>query len=568
MQVKDLRLKRALRSALLVLLLSAVGMGKMYAYDFSAVCETGQTLYYNITDAENHYVELTCPGWANYEYCWYGYTKPTGEIILPESVQYEDVTYTLTSIGCYTFYNCSELIGNLNIPNSVTLIGGHAFTGCSGFTGSLTIPNTITIIGEFAFYYCSGFSGSLTIGNLVTTIGENAFDGCNGFTGNLTIGNSVTIIDNGAFESCRGFTGSLTIPNSVISIGRGAFRSCTGFTGNLTIPNSVTTIGNYAFDNCSGFTGNLTIGSSVTTIGEGAFSSCSGFTGSLTIPNSVTTIGGQAFRGCSGFTDGLTIGNSVTEIGWKAFDGCNGFYYITNFAETLPIWGDNAFSWSSNIPVYVPCGFEEVYSSLSWGDFSIFYGMCGGTVITEASPEGGGIVMGGGSFEAGQTCTVNATANEGYAFAKWTRNGTIVSMNYEYTFYVAGNMELIAHFVPEGNIVFADDNVKSICVSHWDTNGDGELSYSEAAAVTALGQVFSENNEITSFEELQFFIGLTTISNYAFYNCSGLTSIIIPSSVNLIGESAFSGCSGFSGSLTIPNSVTTIGNSAFGYCSV
>ena len=221
MQVKDLRLKRALRSALLVLLLSAVGMGKMYAYDFSAVCETGQTLYYNITDAENHYVELTCPGWANYEYCWYGYTKPTGEIILPESVQYEDVTYTLTSIGCYTFYNCSELIGNLNIPNSVTLIGGHAFTGCSGFTGSLTIPNTITIIGEFAFYYCSGFSGSLTIGNLVTTIGENAFDGC-GRLETVSLGSGVRIIGENAFCHCGALT-SIDIPDTVTDIGKKAF---------------------------------------------------------------------------------------------------------------------------------------------------------------------------------------------------------------------------------------------------------------------------------------------------------------------------------------------------------
>ena len=55
MKTKDLQLKRALRTALIVLLLNVVGMTKMYAYDFNAVCETGQRLYYNIIDATNHY---------------------------------------------------------------------------------------------------------------------------------------------------------------------------------------------------------------------------------------------------------------------------------------------------------------------------------------------------------------------------------------------------------------------------------------------------------------------------------------------------------------------------------
>ena len=75
---------RMMAKAVMIALLLGVA-GKMYAYDFSAVCETGQTLYYNIIDAENHYVELTCPdnnGWSDY-------TKPIGNIVLSESVQYD-----------------------------------------------------------------------------------------------------------------------------------------------------------------------------------------------------------------------------------------------------------------------------------------------------------------------------------------------------------------------------------------------------------------------------------------------------------------------------------------------
>jgi hypothetical protein len=83
------------------------------------------------------------------------------------------------------------------------------------------------------------------------------------------------------------------------------------------------------------------------------------------------------------------------------------------------------------------------------------------------------------------------------------------------------------------NINFADDNVKALCVANWDTNHDGELSYEEAAAVTSLGDVFYYNRNITSFNELEYFTGVT-ILNGSFYNCTSLTSVKIPNSVTQI----------------------------------
>ena len=106
------------------------------------------------------------------------------------------------------------------------------------------------------------------------------------------------------------------------------------------------------------------------------------------------------------------------------------------------------------------------------------------------------------------------------------------------------------------SIFFIDSNVKAICVSNWDTNGDGELSYGEATAVTDLGTVFRANGDITSFNELQYFIGLTCIRKDAFHECKGLTSITIPNSVMEIGDFAFQACS--LTAVRIPSSVTAI----------
>ena len=114
----------------------------------------------------------------------------------------------------------------------------------------------------------------------------------------------------------------------------------------------------------------------------------------------------------------------------------------------------------------------------------------------------------------------------------------------------------------EGNLIaFADANVKAICVANWDTDGDGEISYDEAAAVTNLGS-FYNNNSITSFDELQYFTGLTSINSNAFSFCSNLSSIVLPNNLNSIGDWAFWG-TGLT-TITIPNSVTGIGEGVFG----
>jgi hypothetical protein len=119
-------------------------------------------------------------------------------------------------------------------------------------------------------------------------------------------------------------------------------------------------------------------------------------------------------------------------------------------------------------------------------------------------------------------------------------------------------------FTTSNNIDFADPNVKALCVANWDTSGDGELSFAEAAEVTTLGEVFRNKTNITSFDELQYFTGLTSIADYAFNRCVSLTSVVIPVDVTNIGANAFSYCPNLT-SVIIPEGLKTIGNYAFMY---
>ena len=92
------------------------------------------------------------------------------------------------------------------------------------------------------------------------------------------------------------------------------------------------------------------------------------------------------------------------------------------------------------------------------------------------------------------------------------------------------------------NIVFQDNTVKKICVENWDTDGDGELSLSEAAAVTDIGTTFKNNTAIKYFEELRYFTGLTSLFNDTFNGCTALRTLYIPSSVTAIGRRVCANC--------------------------
>ena len=484
----------------------------MSAYDFKS-----GNFYYNITSSNT--VEVTS-----------GDTKYSGDITIPSSVTYNDITYVVTSIGDQAFSHCYS-ITSITIPNSVTSIGRYAFAGCT--LASISLPNSITSIGDAAFQDCESLK-SITIPNSVTSVGSNQslFGYCDSLTsiviesGNsvydsrnncnaiietatntliagcqsTVIPNSVTSIGDEAFLYCTTLT-SITIPNSVTSIGFNAFTLCTSLTS-IAIPSSVERLADNVFGHCTSLTSivvendnttydsrnncnaiietatntliagcqSTVIPNSVTSIGDYAFEYCSSLT-SVTIPNSVTSIGSSAFSGC--FLTSISLPESVTSIGDWAFGYCYGFDTIYANKMTPPSIGEGVFAESSPV-CYVPCGAKAAYEASDW---------------------------------ASQVRKFVELCEEKYTTLTYTST--------------------------DGNIVIP--------------------SYNDAFGANIVGNTYENGVGTITFDG-----PVTTIGYHAFPLCRTLASINIPNTVTSIGEYAFGFCTNLT-ELRIPKSVTTLG---------
>lgn len=423
---------------------------------------------------------------------------------------------------------------------------------------AIIIENGITSVGRYAFPRCDEIM-SVTIPESVETIGEGAFCQCLGFT-EFNIPTSVESIGKEAFSGCANLK-KIFIPRMVLNIGEGAFSDCAGLNEIRVDEN------NEAYDSRSNC--NAIIRISTNTLVAG----CS----STVIPDTVDIIGASAFRGHKELKSVL-IPESVAKIGESAFYGCTGLTEISVPANVKSI-GNGAFSYCTGL---IGVSLPTDITSISEKVFS--YCEC----LTDVSiPE--------------SVKSIGASAFLGCASLNSIDFPSGLISIGEYSFYQCVGLTEIT--IPA--------NVSSI----------GKCVFSECSALISIkvdagNQIFDSRfncNAIVRTATNQLLAGcattiisdsVTSISEYAFYQCLGLTSIDIPNTIKVIGNNAFYGipnvnysgtatggnwgaenlnryaegmlvyenssktkiiacCKNISGEIEIPNSVTSVGKNAF-----
>ena len=238
---------------------------------------------------------------------------------------------TVDTVGDYAFNNCTGLV-NVTISEGVEALGEGAFYNCTSLIEAV-VPDTAKYVGSYAFYNCKSMV-TATIGTMAESIGDYTFYNCEKLE-NIVVGYSVKTIGDYAFYNCS--LGRVSIPSATVSIGNYAFAENDKMI-KATLRKNLLTIGNGAFINC-GVLATITIPTTVTYIGIEAFENCSSIP-KITIPVGVTSINDRAFSGCSSLAD-VTINGPVTRIGISTFYN-NAFESIV-LPETLETLGDSAF---------------------------------------------------------------------------------------------------------------------------------------------------------------------------------------------------------------------------------
>ena len=334
-----------------------------------------------------------------------GDVKYTGEVVIPETITFEGVECTVTSIGDNAFYDCD--LTSVTFPETLTSIGSHAFEGARIRNQSVIIPPNVTTIGDYAFAWST--LRNVTLGESVTSIGVNAFR-YNYVLTSINIPSSVTSIGGAAFAECWKLTSiyisdmtawcnitigvlygvaghpfegtpdanhhiylngeevkDLLVPNDVTSIHENTFKNCDGLTS-VIIPPSVTSISDLAFDNCSGLT-SVIIGKGVASIGMDAFRGCIGLSSIIVEEDNQVY---DSRNGCNAIIETATntlikgchsslIPEGITSIGNYAFYGRTGLTSMTIPSSVTSI-GNQSFANCENLAV-VTCNATTVPST-------------------------------------------------------------------------------------------------------------------------------------------------------------------------------------------------------------
>ena len=263
----------------------------------------------------------------------------------------------------------------------------------------------------------------------------------------------------------------------------------------------------------------------VTEIGVSAFENCTGLT-SVYFGEGLRDLGAMAFHGCESLQD-VALPPSVRQIGMMAFEGCTSLSRV-NLPEGLVTIGSDAFSGCTSLAsISIPSTVQKLESSAFLGCTSL-------AAVTILTPECG-------NWFKGNSYIKEVTLGESVE--------RIVDAAFE-------NCRNLAAFTVTDNLVFMGKQALS---------GTAWLA-SQPAGPVYLGRVLYQcKGELPEESSLEVRDGTQFICANAFEGCSNLQDIMIPSSVDSIGEDTFKGCTSLE-SVMLPDNITTLPTDMFRNC--
>ena len=389
----------------------------------------------------------------------------------------------------------------------------------------------------------------------------------------VTISGDCTAIPNNAFKDCQ-YIEEIVFSDKVVSIGAHAFDGCTSLRS-INLPNSLKTIGDYAYKGCTAF-GDVVIPSTIQSIGLGAFENCQGMR-SITIPfvgadstghswmsyifgnsslsatpnvpstlktitvTNITRVTDRAFYGMSGI-ETINLPNNLTSYGASAFEGCTSLRNLTEQKSLTMIYSKCFKDCTSLTSIVLPNTLQEIESNIFSGctslkEITLPYL---GQTSTYAKPLYYFFNEEGSSADVSQSLKKVTIAT----------NGAFTSGAFENCAYLE---EVV---LPEGPTT----------INELMFHGCSRLkTFSFPSTVTSIGsRAFEGCNGFASF----IIPGtIQTIGSAAFKECENLAIVVIPNSVTTIGSSAFQDCS-ILNFANLPSNLSTLGDDAFNGCAL
>ena len=489
----------------------------------------------------------------------------------------ENLDMSQVESAAYMFNNCATLTNDISDFNLTNVKNIEAtFSNCQWLT-EYTIPNSVEVIGEGAFANCSNLS-NIEIPESVKAIEGWAFQ-ATGLT-SIVIPKNVKTIAYGTFMISDNLT-HVTLSEGLAEIGEAAFGRCENLQS-ITIPASVEKIDNMAFYGCYSLTSVVfEDGSNLETIGYGAFCICN--LNSIYIPASVEQIGDGTFDAGTIvnidpaneyyvviddvlFTKNMKtlvqylskkdnvkyeVPEGVERIGADAFSDYSNLTTIV-IPSTVKEIGDGAFSGTGLVSIELPEGIETIGIGL----FRSCSNLTSITIPNSVTSIGEQAFFGCVSLETiNVPASVTSIGERAFNETKWLQDKLDAG---ETTVVVNGiTVYTINYTFPEGttsieNQRFAmDEEIISVIIP---------------ASVDHIGEYAfygCPNLKSVTFEEGS---KLKEIGYAVFAYCPNLTDIVLPDNLEVISDYALYGCSGLT-EVTIPGSVTTIGEGAFSDCS-